>query len=35
VGIIDFQKTNYDLNPKIDFNNKTIKIPIITKYGEY
>jgi hypothetical protein len=35
VGVIDFKKTNYDLNPKIDFNNKTIKIPIITEYGEY
>lgn len=33
-GVIEFSKTNYDLNPKIDFNNKTIKIPIITNYGE-
>jgi hypothetical protein len=35
VGVIDFKKTNYDLNPKIDFNKKTIKIPINTEYGEY
>jgi hypothetical protein len=34
-GIIDFKKTSYGLNPKIDFNNKTIKIPIITEHGEY
>ncbi|WP_223596762.1 hypothetical protein [Neobacillus bataviensis] len=34
-GVIDFKKTNYDLNPKIDFNNKTIKIPIFTEYGEW
>ena len=33
--VIDFKKTNYDLNPKIDFKNKTIMIPIITEYGEY
>lgn len=30
-GVIEFKKTSYDLTPKIDFNNKTIKIPIITK----
>nr|WP_263327021.1 hypothetical protein [Neobacillus sp. Marseille-Q6967] len=33
VGVIEFKKTSYDLTPKIDFNNKTIKIPIITKHG--
>jgi hypothetical protein len=31
VGVIEFKKTSYDLTPKIDFNNKTIKIPIITR----
>ncbi|MBT2738599.1 hypothetical protein [Bacillus sp. ISL-7] len=35
VGIIEFKKTSYDLNPKIDFNIKTIKIPIITEHGEW
>lgn len=30
-GVIEFKKTLYDLTPKIDFNNKTIKIPIITR----
>jgi hypothetical protein len=35
VGVIEFKKTLYDLNPKIDFNNKTIKIPIITEHGEW
>ncbi|SDN67767.1 hypothetical protein [Bacillus sp. OK048] len=30
-GVIEFKKTLYDLTPKIDFNNKTIKIPFINR----
>ncbi|MEH7255686.1 hypothetical protein V7111_26630, partial [Neobacillus niacini] len=30
-GVIEFKKTLYDLTPRIDFNNKTIKIPFINR----
>jgi hypothetical protein len=31
VGVIELKKTSNDLTPKIDFKNKTIKIPIYYK----
>ncbi|MDF2791507.1 hypothetical protein ABC255_12745 [Neobacillus sp. 3P2-tot-E-2] len=34
VGVIEFLKKSYDLTPKIDFYNKTIKIPIVTEHGK-
>jgi hypothetical protein len=34
VGVIEFKKNSYDLTPKIDFYNKTIKIPIATEHGK-
>ncbi|MDQ0970263.1 hypothetical protein QFZ31_000141 [Neobacillus niacini] len=33
-GVIEFKKKSYDLTPKIDFYNKTIKIPIVTEHGK-
>ncbi|MEC1524588.1 hypothetical protein P9D43_21520 [Neobacillus niacini] len=33
-GVIEFKKNSYGLTPKIDFYNKTIKIPIITEHGK-
>lgn len=31
VGVIEFKKNSYDLTPKINFYDKTIKIPIIPR----